>query len=311
MPRTGADAVNANIRQALDWGLLAPLHLTARTVADGVYAGIHRSPKRGAGIEFGGHRNYVPGDDLRWLDRHALMRHTRLLVREFETETDRTLRLVVDASQSMAFRSAEAPGAKLAYAAVLAAALARIALGSGDPVALDWLGGHDCRALPGMAGREAFDRIVGALEDAIPGGDLTRDPAAVQRSLLPVVRHARRGSIVVLLSDLLDLPRTAPERLAALATHGRTVIAVRVLDPVEATFPFEGPVRLRASEGNALVETDGAAAREGYLAALERIAGSLEDALVPRGGKVVRAVTSDDAVVVVRTILAAAGGEAA
>ncbi len=303
--------MNAEIRQALDWGLLAPLHLTARTVADGVYAGTHRSPKRGAGIEFGGHRNYVPGDDLRWLDRHALMRHTRLLVREFETETDRTLRLVVDASRSMTFRSAEAPGAKLAYAAVLAAALARIALGSGDPVALDWLGGRRCRALPGTSGREAFDRIVGALEDATPGGDLTNDPGVVERSLLPVVRHARRGSIVVLLSDLLDLPRTAPDRLAALATHGRTVVAVRVLDPVEATFPFEGPVRLRASEGSLVVETDGAAARAGYLAALERIAASLEDTLVPRGGKVIRAVTSDDPVAAVRRILAAAGGEAA
>jgi uncharacterized protein (DUF58 family) len=303
--------VNAEIRQALDWGLLAPLHLTARTVADGVYAGVHRSPKRGAGIEFGGHRNYVPGDDLRWLDRHALMRHTRLLVREFETETDRTLRLVLDATRSMSFRSAEAPGAKLAYAAVVAAALARIALASGDPVALDWLGGRDCRALPGTAGREAFDRIVGALQDATPGGDLTSDPAVVERSLLPVARHARRGSIVVLLSDLLDLPRAAPERLAALATHRRTVVAVRVLDPVEATFPFEGPVRLRSSEGSVLVETDGAAAREGYLAALEGIAAELEDTLVPRGGKVVRAVTTDDPVAVVRSILAAAGGEAA
>ena len=303
--------MNTEIRGALDWGLLAPLHLTARTVADGVYAGIHRSPKRGAGIEFGGHRNYVPGDDLRWLDRHALMRHTRLLVREFETETDRTLRLVIDASRSMSFRSSEAPGAKLAYAAVLSAALARIALASGDPVALDWLGGRDCRALPGTAGREAFDRIVGALEDARPGGDLTNDPGAVERSLLPVVRHARRGAIVVLLSDLLDLPQAAPERLAALATRGRTVIAVRVLDPVETTFPFEGPVRLRSSEGDVLIETDGAAAREGYLTALEGIAASLEDALVPRGGRVVRAVTTDNPVAVVRAVLAAAGGEAA
>jgi uncharacterized protein (DUF58 family) len=140
--------IDARLRGALDWGKLVPLRLKARSVADGVYAGGHRSPRRGGGIEFGGHRSYVPGDDLRWLDRHALMRHGRLLVREFETETDRALCLVVDASASMAYRSAKAPGAKLAYAALIAAALARIALAGSDPVALDWLGGESPRALP-------------------------------------------------------------------------------------------------------------------------------------------------------------------
>ncbi|MCP6756854.1 DUF58 domain-containing protein, partial [Klebsiella pneumoniae] len=79
--------------------------------------------RRGAGVEFGGHRNYVPGDDLRFLDRHARMRHGLLLVREFETETDRALRLIVDASASMSFKSDQALGAKYAYAAVIAAAL--------------------------------------------------------------------------------------------------------------------------------------------------------------------------------------------
>ena len=296
------------LRQALDWGTLAPLRIKARTVADGVYAGAHRSPKRGTGVEFGGHRDYVPGDDPRWLDRHAVMRHGRLVVREFETETDRALRLIVDGSASMAYRSEAAPGAKLAYAALLAAALARVALASGDPVALDWLGGEGCRALPGTAGREAFDRIAGALEDAAPGGDLTKSRTALERCLAPVSRYAPRGALIVLLSDLLDLPRGSWDRFAALATSGRTVIAVRVLDPVEAEFPFDGPVRLRASEGTAAVETDAPAARGAYLEALQRVADDLADRLVPRGGQVVRAVTSDNPVDIVRAILESARG---
>ena len=170
--------MTTELKRALDWGKLAPLRLRARSVADGVYAGAHRSLRRGSGVEFGGHRAYVPGDDLRWLDRHALMRHDRLLVREFETETDRALRLVVDASASMAFRSPEAPGAKLGYAALVAAALGRVAAASGDPVGLDWLGGRRPTALPASSGHEAFDRIVGALESAVAGGDLSADTLA-------------------------------------------------------------------------------------------------------------------------------------
>src|SRR5580704_3050634 len=129
------------IRSALDWGTLAPLRLRARVVAEGVYAGAHRSARRGAGVEFGGHRAYVPGDDLRWLDRRSLLRHDRLLVRQFETETDRALRLVIDATASMGYRGERAPGAKLAWSSLIGAALARIALANGDPVGFSVIGG--------------------------------------------------------------------------------------------------------------------------------------------------------------------------
>src|ERR1700689_2797501 len=130
-------------RSALDWGSLAPLRLRARLVAEGVFARAHPSARRGAGVEFGGHRAYSPGDDLRWLDRRSLLRHERLLVRQFETETDRALRLVVDATGSMGYRGSLAPGAKLAFAAVVAAALARIAIANGDPVGLTFIGGGE------------------------------------------------------------------------------------------------------------------------------------------------------------------------
>src|SRR5690242_5453469 len=108
-----------NLVRGFDWSKLPTLRLRARSVADGVYAGMHRSPRRGAGVEFGGHREYVLGDDLRFVDRHALMRHGRLLIRQFETETDRTLCLVVDASASMAYSSERAPVSKLSYASLV------------------------------------------------------------------------------------------------------------------------------------------------------------------------------------------------
>jgi uncharacterized protein (DUF58 family) len=296
------------LRQALDWGRLAPLRLRARAVADGVYAGAHRSSRRGPGIEFGGHRSYVPGDDLRFLDRRATMRHGKLLVREFETETERGVRLVVDASRSMAYRSEEAPGAKLAFAALVAAALGRVVLSGSDTVSLDWLGGENGRPLAAMGGMEAFERLVDALESVVPGGDVLGDPASVERSLALVARRARRGSIVVVLSDFLDLPEGTDDRLVALASGGRVVVGVRVLDPAEVSFPFEGPIRLRASEGSHHVETDGASARAAYLAALDRKMHGYRDALVGHGGRFVETTTTDDPITVVQRLLAALDG---
>ena len=296
------------LRQALDWGKLAPLRLRAKSVADGVYAGGHRSRRRGAGIEFGGHRSYVPGDDLRFIDRHALLRHGELLVRQFETETDRTLCLLVDASASMSYKSDNAPGAKYAFSALIAAALTKIAVGAGDRVSLDWFGGERTVELATAGGREAFERVVGALETAEPSADLRSDLPALERAVARVERRALRGASVVVLSDFVDLPDGALEAITALGVRGKTLVALRVLDPVELSFPFTGPLHLRAMEGEARVETDAAAARPRYLAALEAQAQGWSERLLNRGGSLVSLNTADDPVKSVRKVLDALGG---
>ena len=295
-----------DLAAAIDWGRLTPLRLHARTVAEGVNVGAHRSRRRGAGIEFGGHRPYVPGDDLRWLDRHALMRHGRLVVREFETDTDRTLCLVVDATASMSYRSAGASSSKFAYAALLAAALARIAVAGGDPVAIDWIGGKDSRSLGPIAGLGAFDRVIAALETVKTSGDLQREPSVLERCATRVADRAPRGSVIVVISDLIDLSQGSQQRIASLATRGRTVVVTQTLDPYEVEFPFAGPVRLLSSEGNHTVETDAPTVRQAYRERLRALTSDWRHELGRRGGHLVEAITTADPVEKVRTILAAA-----
>lgn len=291
------------MREALDWGSLAPLRLRSRAAAEGAYAGAHRSARKGAGIEFGGHRQYVPGDDLRWLDRHSLLRHDRLLVRQFETETDRALRLVVDATRSMGYRGETALGSKLAWAAVVAAALARIAVSSGDPVGLTFVGGRkDARGAPVSGGRESLERVMSELETQAAEGDALGEARVLERALSPIARAARRGTMIVFFSDLLDLPPGAEDAVAALGASGRVLAVVQVLDPDEATFPFDETVRLRSLEGDVVVETDGEA-RERYLARLAELEGTWRGELQKRGARFVRALTSDDPARVVRKIV--------
>jgi uncharacterized protein (DUF58 family) len=264
---------------------------------------MHRSARRGAGVEFGGYREYVAGDDLRWLDRRSLLRHGRLVIRQFETETDRTLSVLVDATASMSFRGPDAPGAKLAFASLIAAALSRVALVGGDPVSLAFLGGERGVPVARSSGREQFDRVVAALEAAQPGGDAHLDRAMVDRGLDALIRASRRGAIVVVLSDLLDLPDDVADRMAAIVPAGRVLVVVQVLDPAEVDFPFSGTVRLRSLEGGTVVETDADATRSSYLEALATLTRTWQDAIVRRGGRFLRARTTDDPVEVVRAIV--------
>lgn len=289
----------------LDWGVLAPLRLVCAKVADGYFAGSHKSPRRGSGVEFGGHRPYLPGDDLRWLDRHALMRHGRLLVREFETDTERSIRIVLDISASMGYRSESGLASKLAYGAVLSAALSRVAVSGGDSVGLDWLGATALPPVATQGGRESVERVVSALEQLEVASGPPLDERGLARCLAPVAQSARRGSVVVLISDLLELPPAGVPHVAALAVRGRALAVVRLLDPTEADFPFEGAIKLRSVEGDQVVETDAAAVRAQYLERLSRDNARWRQELSRRGAAFVAARTDEDPVAALRRVLEA------
>src|SRR6185436_7721944 len=82
---------------------LRTYQLSARSVVEGTTLGRHRSPVRGASIEFRQHRAYVAGDEPRRLDWRVLARTDRPYVREYEQETNLRCALMLDCSGSMAY----------------------------------------------------------------------------------------------------------------------------------------------------------------------------------------------------------------
>jgi uncharacterized protein (DUF58 family) len=57
---------------------------------------IHAAPRRGAGPEYLGIREYRPGDSMRHVHWPSTARHGAVMVREFEEETTRRLAIVID-----------------------------------------------------------------------------------------------------------------------------------------------------------------------------------------------------------------------
>jgi uncharacterized protein (DUF58 family) len=297
-----------DLSRHIDWAALGRLRLQARRIAEGAWVGLHASHRRGAGLEFAGHRSYVPGDDLRWLDQRALLRHGRLLIKQFETETERTLRLVVDATASMAYRSDPKSLRKLEMATLLAAALTRIAVRSGDRSGLDFIGGLQASPLPVSGGMPAFERTLIELVRLQAGGDLGKSRPELERAFGPVTQRAPRGTLIVVLSDLFELGDAAPDVFGALGTAGRQAILVQILDPLEAQFSLEGPVRLKATEGSLEVETNATLSRAGYLEALAALQTRFREAVRVHGGELLVTRTDEDPVGIVRRILRAAEG---
>src|SRR6202162_2834008 len=110
------------------------LGLKARTVVEGLRSGEHRSPYRGFSVEFVQHRQYVPGDDIRYIDWKSYGRSERYTIKQYEQETNFIGHVLVDASRSMLY--GEGDSNKLEYAKLLAASLAYLIIHQRDTVGL-------------------------------------------------------------------------------------------------------------------------------------------------------------------------------
>src|ERR1700676_3862028 len=115
---------------------LEQLELVSRKIFMGRMKGERRSKRKGQSVEFADYRNYVVGDDLRFLDWNLYARLYKLFLRLFMEEEDLHFYVLIDNSLSMDFGSPT----KLHYARQVAAALGFIGLVNLDRVAIDVVG---------------------------------------------------------------------------------------------------------------------------------------------------------------------------
>ena len=80
---------------------LSRLELRARQVVEGFVSGMHKSPYKGFSVEFAGHRQYVPGDDIRHIDWRVYGKADRFFIKEYEEETNMRVHVLLDCSGSM------------------------------------------------------------------------------------------------------------------------------------------------------------------------------------------------------------------
>src|SRR5215217_2101460 len=113
--------------QLLDSGFMArldQLDVMSRKLLAGKLKGERRSKRRGQSVEFADYRNYVIGDDLRFIDWNIYGRLDRLFLKLFMEEEDLSLYVLVDVSKSCDFGNPN----KALYLKQVAAALGYIGL---------------------------------------------------------------------------------------------------------------------------------------------------------------------------------------
>lgn len=237
------DSAAANLLSPTLLARLERLELVTRKIFRGRLKGERRSRRLGQSVEFADYRNYVPGDDLRFLDWNLFARLDKLFLRLFLEEEDLHFFAVLDASASMDFGSPT----KLQYARQLAAALGFVGLVRADRVQLAVLGGTP-RETPPLRGRHQLRRLLDQLADIQPGRNVPLAPSLRDFCL----RHPTKG-ILVLLTDLLDKQGFEPV-LQPLVAQRMDVYVVHILSRDELEPRVQGDLRLVDSEDQAVVD---------------------------------------------------------
>ena len=238
------------------------LELRARTVVEGFWHGIHRSPYHGFSVEFTEYRPYAQGDDLRYLDWRLVARTDRYFIKKFEDETNLRCSLLVDGSRSMTFGSCGYT--KADYARTLAATLAYFLSHQGDATGLLTFDEQVREYLPARNRPGHLRHLMLALEK--PASGSSTDVAAPLRRIAELVR---KRSLIVLISDLLAPLKSLASALGLLTASQHEVIVFQVLDPAERTFDFEQAARFLDMETGRDLFLDPSLARADYVRRLE------------------------------------------
>ena len=190
--------------------------------------GAHRARQRGPAGDFTEVRRYRQGDDPRQLDWRLLARSDRAYVRLTDDRIVRPTWLVLDASASMAFPSAEAADGKWGMARALAVGLLWVAVSGGDPVGV--VAGHagGVLRLPPRARRGLVGEVATRLDALRCGGNT---PLGAAMAALPT------GARVVVCADGLGDAAEQLRAARALVAAGAEVTCVHLVAPDELAEP--------------------------------------------------------------------------
>ncbi len=241
---------------------LASIELKARLVVEGFIVGLHRSPYHGFSVEFAEHRQYMPGDDFRHIDWKIYGKSDRFYIKQFEEETNLKAYILLDASNSMGYKSNGIT--KLEYGSYLAAALSYLMLRQQDAPGLLVYDEKVRNYIPPKGARSHITPILQQLGSTLPS---SRTESSIAFHEL-ADRIKRRGLIIVI-SDLLDDPDKMILGLKHFRHRQHEVIVFQVLDPFERNFNYGTEARFRDMETGAELLTDPWQIRGEYIKRLD------------------------------------------
>lgn len=246
--------------------------------------GEHLAGRSGSSNEFSDYRDYVAGDDTRFVDWNVFARLRRPYMKLYREEDEMNVVLLIDASASMADEE------KFDRARQLAACFGIMALFGGERLSAYCLRetGEPIAQWKPARGRGQAAKFAHFLEGLEPGGD-----APLEHCIESALRYHRGRGMAIILSDFLTLG-DLKQPFNRLFSQGLETMAVQILSARELAPELSGDARLVDCETDTTLDVSANAylleLYHEHLAELQQTLSSLSKA---RGGRFLSLSSAD------------------
>jgi uncharacterized protein (DUF58 family) len=187
--------------------------------------GQQRSKQKGLGSEFFGMRKYVFGDQFRLIDWKASARSQQLIVKEYETERDVTVMIILDSSNSMAGGAIE--NTKFEYTIRACMLLTRVALTRRDNVGVFTFSDRkNFNFLKPGSGDDHFYQVLDFVARIKPQGK-----NRMVEAMDFLCRRFQKRSLIFIISDLEGNVKEILQAVKKLVPFNHTVIIINPFSP--------------------------------------------------------------------------------
>lgn len=215
------------------------IEIISKKSSQEIFAGEYHSAFKGRGMEFSEVREYVAGDDIRFIDWNVSSRMGRLYVKQFVEERELTVILTIDLSASLNFFSKSK--SKKEIAAEISAIIAFTASLNNDKVGLLIFTDQVERFIPPKKGKTHILRIIREILEFKPKSKKT----SIDNGLVYLNKVIKKKAILFLLSDFIDQDF---QQSLKIASQKHDLIAIKIADQREITLPKTGIFILKDQE---------------------------------------------------------------
>ncbi|MHA1531544.1 MAG: DUF58 domain-containing protein [Candidatus Heimdallarchaeota archaeon] len=186
--------------------------------------GMHKTKLKGTGMEFWGIRDYFPGDAFRYIDWKAFSRTNKLQIREFETEKNIRVMVLLDTSQSM--DQGLIRNTKLEFSIRAVVLLSHMAQERKDMIGLATFNSKVNTFIKPGHGTTQFNRIIEDLAYTTPRG-----PSNLTKAIQNLIMRTRSRGLLLIITDLEGKKKDILDGIRKASAAGFDVIIISPFGP--------------------------------------------------------------------------------
>jgi len=233
------------------------LEIKSKRLTKLLFTGEYHSAFKGVGMVFKEVKEYVDGDDIRFIDWNVSARMGSTYSKVFEEERERSVYIIVDASASNSFGSGFQ--SKRELITEIAAVLAFSAANNNDKIGLIICTDRVEKYIPPKKGRSQVLYMLRVLLSIKPAANKTD----LNKALQYLNNNSRHKSIVFFISDFMAVGYEQTLRITA---KKHDLIGIHVYDKAEAELPQIGMIQVSDAETgfNVLLDSNNKETRDNW-----------------------------------------------